>query len=54
MLPQKILHHLNNLACYIAGLLHQCIYNLQHIPGDGGVYLVCIQSQSTVELEYIP
>ena len=26
----KLIHHLNHLACHIAGILHLCIYTLHH------------------------
>ena len=42
--PWKFCSHWHHLKCCIAGFLHQCIYTLQHIPGDG-FYLACIQSQ---------
>ena len=44
--PQNIHHHLNHSTCYIAGVLHQCIYTLQHICADGSFYFSCIQSRS--------
>ena len=45
-----ILYHLKHSTCYI--FLHQCIYTIQHVTGDGSFYFVCIQIQHLTLLYY--